>query len=818
MPVAPLEAEALCCRTDPTLMPFETTADLADLDMALGQERAVEALEFGIGLKRDGYNMFVAGAPASGRHALARGILERHAAAEPAPADWVYVNNFDDPQRPRALTLPPGQAARLKADMERAAEELHAVVPAVFEAEEFRNRRQAIDEEARERQEGAFQAVQQEASEKGLALMRTPAGVALAPVREGEVIAPEEFRKLPEEERKRLEAAIEEMQGKLQAVVQRLPEWEGERRRKLRELAREMTRQAVTALFARLRAGYRDLPLVLRHIDTVEADVVENVEAFLPRDGGPQGEQQAELPPSMGGGRPATRRYQVNVMVSNDPQGGAPVVSEDLPSQPNLVGRVEHVQMAGALVTDFTLVKPGALHRANGGYLLLDALKLLQQPLAYEALKRALRTGSINVESVAQMLSMMSTVQLEPEPIPLSAKIALVGDRTVYYLLSRNDPEFADLFKVQVDMADDVRRADGAVLGYARLIATLARRHRLRPFDRSAVARLLDQASRMVGHAHKATLQVGRVADLMKEADYFAGLDGAPVVADRHVEKAVAAQVRRADGIRERAQESILEETVLIDTDGAKVGQINGLAVLDLGNFAFGRPSRISCRVRLGAGEVVDVERRVDLGGPLHSKGVLILSSFIASRFGQERPLSLSASLVFEQSYGGVDGDSASSTEAYALLSAIGRIPLRQDLAVTGSVNQFGEVQAIGGANEKIEGFYDICAGRGLTGRQGVLIPYANVKHLMLRTDVVEAVRRGWFHIYAVRHIDEGIELLTGVPAGEADAEGRYPDGTVNRKVQDRLAEMAEMRRKFGAAAGSGEAGGGEARDREPGR
>ena len=814
MPASPLEPERLCCPTDPATLPFETTNDLVDLDRALGQDRAVEALDFGVGLKRDGYNMYVAGPPASGRHTLARGVLEARARQEPAPDDWVYVNNFEDPQRPQALRLPAGRAPGLKRDMDRLAEELRAAVPAVFESDEFRDRRHAIDNEARERQEGAFQVVQEEAQQRNLSLLRTPMGLALAPVHDGEVLQPDAFRKLPDDERKRIEADIEDLQGKLQAAVQRLPEWERERRRRLRELTREMTGIAVANLIAGLKRTYEDVPVVAAFIDAVERDVVDNVEAFLPRE-----PQPAERPPSedavpgLRGELAATRRYMVNVMVANDPGNGAPVIAEDLPTQPNLVGRVEHMQLSGALLTDFMLIRPGALHRANGGYLLLDALKLLQQPLAYEALKRALRSGRVNIESLAQMMSLMSTVTLEPEAIPLGVKVVLVGDRTIYYLLSRHDPDFSDLFKVQVDFMPDVKRQDESTLDYARLIATMVRRHALKPFDRGGVARAIDHAARLAGHAGKMTLQIGRLGDALREADYFAGRAGAGTVGRAHVEEAVAAQIRRADGIRERAQEVILDGTVLIDTDGEKVGQINGLAVLDLGNFAFGRPSRISARVRLGAGEVLDVERRVELGGPLHSKGVLILSGFLASRFGQERPLSLSASLVFEQSYGGVDGDSASSTEVYALLSAIGEVPIRQGFAVTGSVNQFGEVQAIGGVNEKIEGFFDICRERGLTGRQGVLIPESNVKHLMLRHDVVEAVAASRFAVYPVRHVDEGIELLTGLPAGEPDGEGRYPEGTVNAKVLARLEAFAERRRRFGMSGRrDGEA---DAEDRE---
>jgi lon-related putative ATP-dependent protease len=488
----------------------------------------------------------------------------------------------------------------------------------------------------------------------------------------------------------------------------------------------------------------------------------------------------------------------VNVMVDHSATTGAPIVYEDHPTVQNLMGRVEHTAQMGTLVTDFNLIKAGALHRANGGYLILEARKVLLQPFTWEELKRALRSQEIRLETLAQTLSLISTVSLEPEPIPLDVKVVLLGERLLYYTLAQFDPDFAELFKVAADFEDQMdRNADGHLL-YARLIASLARKEQLRPFDRGAVARVIERSARLAGDAEKLTAHLRSIVDLLREADYWAGEAGHQVITADDVQQAIDAQIRRLDRVRERVQEEIQRGTILIDTEGATVGQVNGLSVLAVGQFAFGRPSRITARVRLGRGEVVDIEREVALGGPIHSKGVLILASYLGARYVPDRPLSLSASLVFEQSYSGVEGDSASSTELYALLSALAELPVKQGLAVTGSVNQYGQVQAIGGVNEKIEGFFDICRARGLTGEQGVLIPASNVKHLMLRHDVIDAVAAGQFQVYPVETIDQGIELLTGVPAGERDAQGAFPEGSVNQRVEARLVALSEKRLAFG--------------------
>jgi lon-related putative ATP-dependent protease len=801
---APLPAESLRRRCDFGAPAFRSTDELADFEGVLGQERAVEAIRFGLGMRRVGYNMFVLGAPGTGRHAIALGALKAMAAGEAPPRDWAYVFNFAAPHRPDALAFPAGRARAYRRDMARFVEALRAALPALFASEEYRARRRLIDDEFRERQENAFKQVQDEAQKRSLALVRTPSGLILAPVADGEAMQPDAFRRLPEAERQRFEKAIAELQERLQKVVQAAPDWESERLERVRELNHEVAAATVGRLIAPLREAWRELAAPSRHLERVQKDLIENVDEFLPREPQNPVEAAAQALSQPSGLRDPFRRYSVNVIVSSDPKGGAPVATEDLPTQRNLVGRVEHMQEMGALVADFMLIKPGALHRANGGYLLLNALKLLQQPFAWEALKRALRKQIVTIESPAQMASMISTASLEPDPIPLRCKVALVGDRELYYLLARADPEFNDLFKVAVDLDEEMERGSEDVKAYARLIATIARREKLRPLLREAVARTIEEASRLAADQDRLSVRMTRIADLLREADYFAGESGKAEIGAEEVDRAVAARGRRHGRVRDKTQEAILRDLHFIDTEGAKVGQINGLAVWDLGGVSFGRPTRITARVRMGPGEVVDIERRVELGGPLHSKGVLILSAFLGAQYAGEHPLSLSASLVFEQSYGGVDGDSASCAELYALLSALSGLPLRQDLAVTGSVNQHGQVQPIGGVNEKVEGFFDICRARGLSGGQGVLIPAANARNLMLRPDVVEAAAAGRFHVYPIRHVHEGIELLTGRPAGEPQA-GGWPEGSVNRLAQDRLLAFAEARRRFGVPERLGE-------------
>jgi lon-related putative ATP-dependent protease len=801
-PLSPLPVEKLYHHTDPDEFEFETTEQLNGLVPMVGQERALDAIRFGIGIQQKGYNLYALGPHGLGKHEAISEFIEQRAGEMPVPSDWCYVHNFDQSYKPRALELPAGRGAQLRDDMQQLLEELQAVLPAAFDSEEYHAQRQAIEEEFKEQQEQAFEELKETAKERDIALVQTPSGLAFAPMREGEVINPKDFLSLPEEEQKRVQSEIEELQEQLQRIMRQVPQWQKGTRDRVKELKKEVATFTVEPLFQELKDNYTDVPEVLEYLGNVQEHVIENVDNFLQK----ASEDENPLAAMMRGQRgpsqpPSFTEYEVNLLVDNSDRQGAPVVHIELPTYHNLIGRVEHMSQMGALLTNFTLIKPGALHEANGGYLLLDARKLLQQPYAWEGLKRALRTHEITIESLGQMYSMISTVSLEPEPIKLDIKVVLLGERILYYLLHQHDPEFGELFKVMVDFEDQVERNGHSAEAYARLVASLVKRDDLRHFDRGAVARVIEFSSRLASDQERLSTHVQAIGDLLREASYWAGEAGHDVVQDQDVQKAIDEQIYRASRLRERMQESILRETVLIDTSGSDVGQINGLSVITLGSHMFGRPSRITARVQMGKGEVIDIERRVELGGPIHSKGVFILSGFLGSRYASERPLSLSASIVFEQSYAGVDGDSASSAELYALLSALSGVPIKQSFAVTGSVNQHGEVQAIGGVNEKIEGFFDICRERGLTGDQGVLIPASNVKNLMLRQDVREAVEAGNFHIYPVTHIDEGIEILTGVPAGEKDEDGNYPDGTINDKIIDRLESMAEKLRKFNVPA-----------------
>ncbi len=794
-----LDSQALCWRFDPAQLSFQTTAELPDLTDVVGQARATEAIRFGIGIRRDGYNLFVHGSSGTGRHDIVRRFLAERAAKEPTPSDWCYVHDFEQPHKPRALKLPAGRGTKLRADMERLVEDLKSAIPAVFESEEYRTRRQEIEESLKEKHEKAFDGLRQEAESRSIALIRTPGGMAFAPTRKGEVVSPADFEKLPQDEQEKIEAVIATLQEQLERLVHQVPQWRRESQERIHELDRQVTRSAVGHLIDELKKAYADLPGVVHYFETVQESVVENADDFKRTEEGPDVSFLGVSLSRPHGGGSSLRRYQVNLLIDNGKTQGAPVVYEDNPTHPDIVGRVEHMAQLGALVTDFTLIKPGALHRANGGYLVLDARKVLMQPYAWEGLKRCLSSNEIRIESLGQALSLVSTVSLDPEAIPLDVKVVLVGERMLYYLLQYYDPDFQDLFKVAADFEDTMPREQADHMQYARLIATLARKDALLPLDRDAVARMIEQGARLASDTDRLTVRMRDLHDLLREADHWAREEQQQTVTRAHVQRAIDARIRRADRLRERMLDEIKRGTILIDTQGSCVGQVNGLSVVGLGDFAFGHPSRITARVRLGKGEVLDIQREVEMGGPIHSKGVLILAGFLGARYCAERPLALSASLVFEQTYGEVEGDSASCAELYALLSALAEVPIKQSFAVTGSVNQHGEVQPIGGVNEKVEGFFDVCRTRGLTGEQGVLIPASNVKHLMLRDDVVEACKQGKFHIYPVTTVDEGIALLTGFPAGKRDAEGRFPEGSLNRHVEQRLTQMAELARSFAA-------------------
>ncbi|WP_135080333.1 ATP-binding protein [Terasakiella sp. SH-1] len=777
---------------DPKQFDFKTTADLKELDKFVGQDRALAAAKFAIGMKGLGYNLFAFGPRGTGKSSLVLRLLKEKAHDRAVPNDWVYVNNFTLPHKPKAISFPPGQARGFANAMDQLVDDLKATIPQAFEQEEYRQRRDSLEQKYKEIQEKAFGDFRERGEKKNVGLLRTPTGFALVPLKDGAILKPEEFQALSEEDQEARKSAIDELEGELAQIVEDLPRMEKEYRLSVRELNREVTQFAVEHQINELRKTYEDHQLVQAYLDDVEEDVIETADDFLPQE---QGQEAAGL--AILGAKPKDfRRFSVNVIVDNCADGcGAPIVEEDHPTLPNVVGRIESIATYGTQVTDFTLIKSGALHQANGGYLVLDVHKLLMQPFAWEALKRILNAQSIRIESAAESYGLGSTMMLEPEPIPLDIKVVLLGDAYLYYMLNHLDPDFHELFKVAADFDDQMERSDETIQTYARLIGTLVQQEGLSPLDPSGVARVVEHGSRLCEDVERLTTHMASIVDLVREADYWAREDGQKVIAKAHVEQAIDAKIYRSDRIRERILDEIHRGTIHIDTEGEVVGQINGLAVLQLDHFMFGRPSRISCTVRMGRGEIVNIEREVALSGPLHSKGVLILTSFLAHRFAKDRPLSLTANIVFEQSYSNIDGDSASSTELYSLLSALADVPIKQSLAVTGSVDQYGHVQAIGGVNEKIEGFFDVCMARGLNGEQGVLIPKDNVKHLMLRADVVDACERGDFHIYPVETIDQGIEILTGVPAGELDEKRQYPIGTINRLAAVRL--MAFTRRWF---------------------
>ena len=786
----PIDAQALYRRCDPALLDFETSDRLPPLDEIFGQQRAVDAVRFAIDIARPGYNLFVLGEPGSDRHEDVRTLLQAKAATMPAPDDCCYVNNFADVQSPRVLTLPAGRGAELRRDMQRLIEELEPAIAAAFDSDDFRSHAEAIQTELKERETAALNQLGDESRKQGIALVRTAQGFAFAPLAGEEPMTPDVFGALPDEEKQRLGELIAAFGEPLQKLLHQFPRWRREMQGRLRQLGRDTMSLAIGHLIDELKERYVGLDNVLAFFDEVLADIVEYGEGLREQHGDSENYE-------LSGDGISVQRYHANLLVDHGGSTAAPIIAEDNPTFPNLLGRVDHLAHMGTLVTNFTMIKAGALHRANGGFLMLDADKVLRQPFAWEALKRTLKAGQIHIESLERTLGFTAALPLVPAPIALSCKVVLFGEPLLYYLLKEYDPEFSELFRVAADFETDVERSDDNTRRLARRIADLARRDGLRPFDRAAVARVIEQSARFAGDAQRLSTNTRQIANLLQEAEHCAGRSGRAVTGAEEVEAALEARTRRHDRLRDHYQQAILDNTLLITSSGGHVGQINGLAVIELGDFRFAHPVRITATVRVGEGDVIDIERETEMGGPIHSKGVMILSSFLATRYSSQVPLSLSASLVFEQSYGPVEGDSASLAELCALLSALSGAPIDQALAITGSVNQFGMVQAIGGVNEKIEGFFDICRLRGLTGRQGVLIPEANLKHLMLRADVVAAAAEGKFRIHAVASVEQAIELLTGIAAGDPDDEGVVPEGSINYLVATRMAEMSRARQSF---------------------
>lgn len=803
MSISKLKPSQLYAVCDPQKFDFTSTAELEERMSALGQDRAISAVELGINIKSKGYNLFCLGPEGTGKTSLVKRILEEEAKKRSTPKDWAYVYNFDEPYKPHSISFAAGQAVDFAKDIDKLINDFSVAIPAILESDEYKAGVSIIQEKYKQKKDEYLRILQKKAKGKSVSLLHMQVGLVVAPVKNGEVLSPEAFDELPEEEKKELINDLNLMQEEIEKAAKDLPEWEDKQRREHNLLREKFIKMAVKKPIDSLRQKYKGHREVNEFLKNIQHHIITNIDEFLPEDNTPpqngNGEEDAltSLLSKMNRQEEDKfAKFKVNVIVKNEPESGAPIVHLDHPTQGNLVGRVERIQQYGALLTDFTLIKAGALHRANGGFLLIDARKLLQQPYAWDSLKRALASKTIKIETPSDETS-FTTISLDPEPIPLDIKIILTGDEELYDLLSERDPDFSDYFKVEADFGTLMDRNDENEIEYAKLIGSLSNKKKLRSLNRQAVARIIEYSSRLAEDSKKLTAHIASIGDLLREADYWARESNSKQIGKKHIDQAIAAQIYRSDRIKQAMLEQIDDGTILMDTSGAKVGQINGLVVYNFSRFSFGKPARITVQARIGNGEFINIERETNMSGPIHTKGVLILQSLIANRFAKQSPLSLSASIVFEQSYGGVDGDSASSTEYYCLLSAIADLPIKQNIAVTGSINQFGDIQPIGGVNEKIEGFFDVCAHRGLTGDQGVIIPRTNVGNLMLREDVISAVREGKFHIYAIDTVDDGIEILTGLKAGKANAKGEFPKDSVNWKVKQSLDRYYQLHARY---------------------
>ncbi|WP_298269018.1 Lon protease family protein [Geobacter sp.] len=789
----PLEKLRWVC--DPEQFDFATTADLPELEGTLGQIRALASIDFGLGIRESGFNLYLAGEPGTGRTSTIKNILKKRAKGEATPSDWVYVNNFRSPDLPIALALPAGKGVELEKEMEELISNVRTIIPKALDSKEYENNKAAIIEEYQGKNNELFGGLEAEAQSKGFALQRTVSGLVMVPQKEERNYTQEEYDALPPEEREKLDAIGQELTDKLNDVLRQVRENEKQTKDALAQLDRDLGVAAVGHHIDPLREKYGDNRKVTEYLDAVQEDIIANLEDFKPQ-------QPVQSPiPGLKFPRqePSFERYQVNVFVDNHGCEGVPVVFEPNPTYNNLFGRLEHVmQMGGVATTNFTLIKPGALHKANGGYLIIDAREVLINPFSWDALKRCIRNAEIKIEDPLEQYRFITIASMKPEPIPLAAKIIMIGSPWIYYLLFHLEPDYRKFFKVKADFDSRIARTPEVLRDYALFVATHCKNEKLLPFDRSGVAALVEYSARLVEDQGKLSSQFMEISDLIREASYWAGKEGEGAATRAHVTRAIEQKTYRSNRIEERMQELFDEGIILVDTAGEMAGQINGLSVITLGDYTFGRPSRVTARVWLGRAGMVNIEREVKLSGPIHDKGVLILTGYLGGKFAHDKPLSFSASICFEQNYEGVEGDSASSTELYCLLSAFSGVPIRQGIAVTGSVNQHGMIQPIGGVNFKIEGFYEVCKAKGLTGDQGVIVPKSNERHLMLKDEVVQAVREGRFHIWSIETIDEGIEILTGVPAGRLRDDGTYPEGTINHRVDRRLREMLESMKKFG--------------------
>lgn len=791
--VQPLDIGEYRNAYEPGKVECASTGEIRPMEEIIGQERALRALRFGLEIREKGFNVYTSGAQGTGRMRAVRSFLDELAKAKARASDWVYVHNFENQYEPNAIALPAGRGPRFREDMKRFIEEARQALPRAFESEEYAKRRDETLQSLQGNRTDLIARINQRAQEAGFVIQMSPIGLLTIPVINGRPVPEEEFVTLPDDVRAEVQRRRDALNAELRSTLRQVQDIERQGAEAVKGVNHDIALYAIGNLVAELKENYADVPEIPVYVDAVQNDILDNLQAFLgvPEQPGAPPQFQAfirELP---------FRKYDVNVVVDNADAGGAPVIVEQNPTFQNLLGKIEKEVQFGIFTTDFTMIRPGSLHKANGGYLILSVEDLLRTPLSWDGLKTALKTGEAVIEEPGERMGFITAKTIKPEPVPLDIKVALIGTPMIYQLLYRMDPDFKELFKVKADFDVVMDRNDENAGKYADFMCNLVREENLRHLDREAIARVIEYGSRLAADKEKLSTRFAAVADLIREANFYAASDGAEQIGKQHVMKTIDEKVYRSNLIQEKIQEYIQREIFLIETEGEKVGQVNGLSVIGLGDFAFGRPSKVTASIGVGREGIMDIEREAALGGPIHTKGVLIISGYLNNNYARDKPLGLSARLVFEQSYEGIEGDSASSTELYALLSALSGLPLKQYLAVTGSVNQKGEVQAIGGVNEKLEGFFEVCKAKGLNGDQGALIPASNVQNLMLKEEILEAAKAGKFRIYPVRTIDEGIEVLTGVPAGSRREDGTYEEGTVNYLVDRRLREMAETLKGF---------------------
>jgi lon-related putative ATP-dependent protease len=767
-----------------------STLELEPLSEIIGQERAVKALQFGLDIKEEGFNIYVAGLPGTGKKTLIINFLEEKAKDMPVPPDWCYVYNFEDSQKPNVLSLPAGKGSEFVSDMDKFVDEMKKALIAAFESDDYANRREETLKKFEEKKQELLNELNQKAQQAGFVLQRSQIGMLIVPVINGQVINEQQFSILPQSVREEIQSRRRELQDQLRVAFRQFRDIDRDAEAAIEKFNRDVADFAIDHLLDAIKEKYDGITECGLYLDLVKEDILSNLTYII----GSQQEQENPLVAMMGRSRPdPTERYKVNLIVDNSKLEGAPVIMEQNPGHDRLFGTTEKEARFGTLVTNYTMIRGGSAHEANGGFLVIPIEELARNPGSYESLKRTLLNKKLEIEELAARLGYISTRSLRPEPIPFDCKVILVGEGRYYYLLYQADPEFKKIFKVKAEFDNTMDRNSDNIQEYAKFICTLCHKEGLKHLDSTGISNIVEYSSRLASDQEKLSTQLNEISDIIREANYYAQKENSKYITKKHVRQAVEAKVYRSNLIEEKLSEMIERGSILVDTEGEKVGQVNGLAVLGIGDYMFGKPSRITASIGLGKKGIIDIEKQAEMGGPTHTKGVHILTGFLTDRYAKKNPLSLTARLVFEQSYSGVDGDSASSTETYAMLSALSEIPIKQSLAVTGSVNQKGEVQAIGGVNQKIEGFYDLCKIRGLTGEQGVVIPESNIKNLMLREDVVDAIKKGKFHIYPVKTIDQGIEVLTGVSAGKQDESGAYPERTINSAVQKKLDAMAGL-------------------------